>query len=116
MRISDWSSDVCSSDLGPSIVEGFATALGATIPSGFGGTTINSNAPAKDVYTTKNLKGTLEWKVSDYVTVTSITNYTDFRDRYQLDGDGTPFGSNAPVGERYPNSSSPFQSLVSGDQ
>src|SRR3546814_10234145 len=60
------------------------------------------DTPAYDVYSTKNVKGTLDWGVSDNLTVTSITNYTDFKDGYMLDGDGTPFGAVTPVGMSHP--------------
>jgi iron complex outermembrane receptor protein len=100
--------------VGPSILAGQAAAEGVFIPTGVGGTRVNVNDPAQDVFATRNVKGTLEWDMSDAVKITSISNYTRFTDNNQLDGDGTPYGSNLGIGQTYPNSIYSFQSQDHG--
>lgn len=98
----------------PGILNAIATAQGAVLPVGEGGTTVNTDSPTFDIYSSKNVMGTLDWNVSDTFSVTSITNYTDFKDRYALDADGTPFGASIGTGESRPGSTYPFQAQYTG--
>ncbi|MFW2853499.1 TonB-dependent receptor [Sphingomonas sp. TX0543] len=100
--------------VGKSSLNAAAAAAGVFIPTGEGGTVVNTNSPAADVYSTKTVRGTLNWTVSDALTITSISNYTDFSDKYYIDGDGTPFGSILGIGESIPGATYPFQGQYIG--
>lgn len=76
---------------------------------GQGITTVNHNTEAKDIFKSGRISGTLLWKASDTVSLTSITNYSHFKVDFDLDIDLTPAGGNVGRGEIIPNSSYPIQ-------
>lgn len=94
--------------IGPPFIGALQQAL-TGVGYGRGITTVNQNTEAQDVFTAKRLSGTLSWKASDALSLTSITNYSRFRNDYDLDIDLTPAGGNVGRGEIIPNSSYPIQ-------
>lgn len=71
--------------------------------------TVNHNTPARDIFKSERLAGTLSWEASDAIAVTSITSYSRFRSDYDLDIDLTPAGGDIGRGEGIPNSTYPIQ-------
>jgi iron complex outermembrane receptor protein len=76
---------------------------------GRGITTVNQNTPAQDIFESKRLSGTLIWKASDSLSLTSITSTSGYHDDFDLDIDLTPAGGSVGRGETLPNSAYPIQ-------
>src|SRR3546814_13511972 len=79
MRISDWSSDVCSSDLG-SINPNLSYASGA-------------NYNKIDNY---GINGQIEYELSNELTAKSITSYRRLDSKFGVDIGGAPFAALNP--------------------
>jgi iron complex outermembrane receptor protein len=76
---------------------------------GRGITTVNTNTPAQDIFRSGRIAGTLLWKASDQLSVTSITSHSQFHDDFDLDIDVTPAGGNVGTGSAQPNAAYPLQ-------
>src|SRR3546814_5732169 len=99
MRISDWSSDVCSSDLAPQAIA--IVQQNAAIPSDYPALNIafapaNGRAAdwspgirpfANNKFRQASLRS--DWEVVDDITLTSLTSYVDYDHHQGIEGDGT---------------------------
>jgi iron complex outermembrane receptor protein len=96
--------------IGPGLFGSAAQAL-THVPYGRGVTTINDNTPATYVPESASVTGTLNWRLSDTLSLTSISNFTRFIEDNDQDADATPAGSTVPTGYGIPGSTYPFQYL-----
>src|SRR3546814_2933248 len=89
MRISDWSSDVCSSDLGGATTVLFQRRSAATGPFNVDGLLlpgILQNFPQQGYIERHQLNGALQWQASPSLEAYVEGFYTYFRDRGSRNG------------------------------
>ncbi len=79
---------------------------------GRGTRTINTDEPAIDLYASWNLTGTLNWRISDALSLISITGLSRFRENSSVDIDLTPVGVIVGRGESTPGTGYPFESVL----
>jgi iron complex outermembrane receptor protein len=87
----------------PSVFGPLQAAAIAPARIGAGVTTINMNEPAIDLYTPWNIAGTLNWRISDDLSLISISSFSGFREDSSVSIDETPnsiiVGKSAPTVE-----------------
>ena len=94
--------------INPSVFGALQQAIVAPSQIKFGSTSIKMDEPAIDLYETHRVSGTLNWRLSDALSLISITSYNSFEEHQDVDGDATPAGIIVGKGQSLPGTSYPF--------
>jgi iron complex outermembrane receptor protein len=78
--------------VGPNIFGPLQAAVVAPAKVERGMTTINMNAPAVDLFIPWNVSGTLNWRLSDVLSLISISSFSGFSEDSEVSIDETPAG------------------------
>jgi iron complex outermembrane receptor protein len=76
--------------------------------------TINTDVPAIDIFENGNVAGTLNWKLSDNLSLISISNYSQNAEHSANDSDLSPVGIIVGKGESTPGTGYPFEGVYVG--
>lgn len=76
--------------------------------------TINTDVPGIDLFESGNVSGTLNWKISDSLSLVSISNYSKISEHTANDSDLSPVGIIVGKGETTPGTAQPFEGVFVG--
>ncbi|ATE64717.1 TonB-dependent receptor [Rhizorhabdus dicambivorans] len=76
--------------VGGNVFGALYTSLISPAPIGRGTDVINTDSPAKDVYQSRSVSGTLNWTLNDHLDLVAITAYTKYKEDSIIDLDVSP--------------------------
>jgi iron complex outermembrane recepter protein len=73
---------------------------------------VNISTKPRDTTTVQSTSGTLNWDLSDHLSLVSITDYTHFSENGGIDVGGTPASSTVGPGDSLPGNPYPYQTIM----